>query len=1008
MQSAVLDGGRQCNVVYRGFAKALALDTPLPTPTGWTSMGQVSVGDVLFDENGNRCRVVLATDVMVNRKCYRISFDDGESVVACEDHLWAVNDGYLRRRQVVRTSDLAEPTSAKTNRVHRYSIANARALDTGFSGEFLIHPYALGFWLGDGSSSCGQVTIGDIDAAESIKNLELCGESVSPIASTRKGNAQRYLVGTGHKLRSAEIERTIRFKSRVASGVSLRTAARDCGMSYRTACGIKYLNRRSYACNERASFHTRLDELRVLSNKHIPAAYQRAGVSSRLALLQGLMDTDGTISKSGHCAYSTKLPRLRDDVRELLAGLGIKSTIKEDVIGGRSYWKVQFTCYADMPCFRLARKLERLKQRKAVSISSSRRIVGVEEVPSVPVRCIQVDSPSRLYLCSHSMIPTHNTTISENTALWATLYGHRKYAVVLGAEAGLAKNMLDSMKMELFENDLLMEDFPEVVHAIRESEGKHQKCPGQTYAGKKTHIIWNAERVRFPCIPNAAGSGASIAAKGLTASARGLKVKDATGKNMRPDLVIIDDPQTDESARSPMQVDQRKRIIQKSVLKLGGHGSRMAAILNGTIIEADDLVDQLSDHRRHPEWQSERIPMVRSWAGRHDDLWMDRYKRLRTSYDPEIVGDQSRAHDEANQFYLANREAMDAGCVVSWPDIPTPEDEHSAIQHAYNMLIDDGPDVFASECQNQPLRTEAEESTIELKQSAIESRTNGLPHRIVPLNATHLVAHIDVQHSLLYYTAFACDNDMTGSVIDTDTYPQQPMPYFQLREARRTLAHAYPGTQPTEAVEAGLSDLITELFTRDWKREGGATQALELCLIDWADGTMQDVIARVCREHTFKALIRPAAGKGIGPGDPPMMYYKVRQGEQLGHHWLVARSAKYAVQSVTVDSNYWKEKAARSLSCLPTMRGAVRLWGDGNTDHRMTADHYSSEKGEKLTHDRTQRTGYVWKKKPNRENHRWDNLYNCLVAASMRGCGKETITKVKTAIPDHLKKKRFA
>lgn len=600
------------------------------------------------------------------------------------------------------------------------------------------------------------------------------------------------------------------------------------------------------------------------------------------------------------------------------------------------------------------------------------------------------------------------TSVSEGTALWATMYGHRKFVPVFGAEADKANSIIGSIKTELETNDLLYEDFPEVCHAIRALEGKPQRQHSQHCGGKRTFIEFTADTVVLPTIEGSPASGAILTSQGLTASSRGMKHKRADGSNARPDFVIIDDAQTDESAKSPAQVAKRLGIIKKSILRLAGHRSKLATVLNGTIIEPDDLVDQLSDHKRNPSWEAERIPMMRKQADAHDTLWLMEYRAIRQRYDKDVVGDKERAENEANAFYLANRAAMDAGCLVSWESCYDPETEHSAIQHAYNILIDDGPDVFASECQNQPLRTEAEESTIELKQSAIESRTNGLPHRIVPLNATHLVAHIDVQHSLLYYTAFACDNDMTGSVIDTDTYPQQPMPYFQLREARRTLAHAYPGTQPTEAVEAGLSDLITELFTRDWKREDGATQALELCLIDWADGTMQDVIARVCREHTFKALIRPAAGKGIGPGDPPMMYYKVRQGEQLGHHWLVARSAKYAVQSVTVDSNYWKEKAARSLSCLPTMRGAIRLWGDGNTDHRMTADHYSSEKGEKLTHDRTQRTGYVWKKKPNRENHRWDNLYNCLVAASMRGCGKETITKVKTAIPDHLKKKRFA
>jgi replicative DNA helicase len=71
--------------------KALALDTPLPTPAGWTTMGEVQVGDILFDETGAPCRVTGATDVMLNRRCYRVRFSDGSSIIADADHLWMVD-----------------------------------------------------------------------------------------------------------------------------------------------------------------------------------------------------------------------------------------------------------------------------------------------------------------------------------------------------------------------------------------------------------------------------------------------------------------------------------------------------------------------------------------------------------------------------------------------------------------------------------------------------------------------------------------------------------------------------------------------------------------------------------------------------------------------------------------------------------------------------------------------------------------------------------------------------
>lgn len=585
------------------------------------------------------------------------------------------------------------------------------------------------------------------------------------------------------------------------------------------------------------------------------------------------------------------------------------------------------------------------------------------------------------------------TTMSENTAIWATVYGHRKFVPVFGAEASKAGMIIDSIKTEFETNDLLYEDFPEVCHAIRALEGKPQRQHSQHCLGKRTHIEFTADTIVLPTIEGSAASGAILTAQGLTASSRGMKHKRTDGSNARPDFVIIDDAQTDESAKSPAQVAKRLGIIKKSILRLAGHRNKLATVLNGTIIEPDDLVDQLSDNKRNPSWEAERIPMRRKQSDAHDTLWMLEYKKIRQNYDPDEVGDKERAEQESNEFYIANRAAMDAGCLVSWESCYDPETEISAIQHAYNIEIDDGSDVFASECQNAPKRVEEGEGFVELKQHAVESRVNGIARGVCPLNATNHVGHIDIQHSLLYWSTFACDKEMTGGMVDIDTFPQQPMPYFALREARRKLSDAYPGTQPTEAVEQGLSDLIDHLFTRDWPREGGGMLPLEFVLIDWSDGMMADVVARVCRTHRFKANIMPAAGKGIGPGDPPMMLYKVRQGEELGHHWLKTRNAKYAVTSVTVDTNYWKDQAAKAVGCLPTMRGAVRLYGNESTDHRMTADHYASERGERLTHDRTNRSVFVWKKKPNRENHRFDNLYNCLAAASMRGCGREQMPK---------------
>jgi hypothetical protein len=190
------------------------------------------------------------------------------------------------------------------------------------------------------------------------------------------------------------------------------------------------------------SFVRQLRRLDLIRNKHIPQKYLRGDYRQRLALLQGLMDTDGTVSKSGQCEFCGCSERLVGDVRELISTLGIKSTIKKDLakLRGRAVgyrWRIRFYADNSTPVFRLKRKLARqkpagkrdddrflfngAKRWKSNARCETLTIVDVAPVESVPMRCIQVDSPSSMYLCGETMIPTHNSTFCAGVALY-TLY----------------------------------------------------------------------------------------------------------------------------------------------------------------------------------------------------------------------------------------------------------------------------------------------------------------------------------------------------------------------------------------------------------------------------------------------------------------------------------------------------------------------------------------------------------------------------------------------------------
>lgn len=266
------------------------------------------------------------------------------------------------------------------------------------------------------------------------------------------------------------------------------------------------------------------------------------------------------------------------------------------------------------------------------------------------------------------------TSIAECACLWATLYGHREFVCLIGASEVQAVEMLDSIKMELDGNDQLEEDFPEVCYPIRCLDGIANRCSGQLYKGERTHISWTANEIVLPTIPDSKASGAIIKVAGITGRIRGMKYKRADGKTVRPSLVVLDDPQTDESARSLSQCATRERILAGAVLGMAGPGKKISGIMPCTVIRPDDMADRILDRERHPQWQGERTKMVYRFPA-NETLW-EEYAEVRAE---GLRNDQ--ALKAATEFYQEHRDAMDEGAAIAWPERYN-HDEASAIQHA--------------------------------------------------------------------------------------------------------------------------------------------------------------------------------------------------------------------------------------------------------------------------------------------------------------------------------------
>ena len=176
-----------------------------------------------------------------------------------------------------------------------------------------------------------------------------------------------------------------------------------------------------------------------------------------------------------------------------------------------------------------------------------------------------------------------------------------------------------------------------------------------------------------------------------------MKFKRSDGQTVRPTLVVLDDPQTDESARSLSQCATRESILAGAVLGLAGPGKKISGIMPCTVIRPWDMADNILDRDKHPEWNGERTKMV--YAFPTDEALWKKYAEIRA----ESFRD-GREGVEATEFYRQNQEAMDAGSRVAWP-ARFNHDELSAIQHAMNLKLQDEAAFFA-EYQNEPLLEE--------------------------------------------------------------------------------------------------------------------------------------------------------------------------------------------------------------------------------------------------------------------------------------------------------------
>jgi hypothetical protein len=353
-------GERVIVVAAEGVGKRATIDSVVPTPSGWTTLGDISVGDEVIDRFGNPVNVTYVSPIEPNPDAYRVTFSDGNHIDADAEHQWyteTVNEREKRKLGGVRTTVEIRDTliSCRQTKALNHAIPTTRPLNLP-EAKLPIPPYTLGAWLGDGNTIDGSICSEDEEILEAIRD-------------------------DGYIVRKRESTPNI--------------------------YGILGLQ-------------VQLKEHGLYGNKHIPTVYSRASYEQRLALVQGLMDTDGYVRNDGLCEFSVNHKELAKGFLDLIQTLGIKTTMHES--DSKLYGRVTGTRYrisfkTDLPVCRLKRKKERLPEKLSTQRSLYRYVVSVEPITSVPMRCISVDGPDNTYLIGDAYIPTHNTMLARQVAI---------------------------------------------------------------------------------------------------------------------------------------------------------------------------------------------------------------------------------------------------------------------------------------------------------------------------------------------------------------------------------------------------------------------------------------------------------------------------------------------------------------------------------------------------------------------------------------------------------------
>jgi len=391
---------------------------------------------------------------------------------------------------------------------------------------------------------------------------------------------------------------------------------------------------------------------------------------------------------------------------------------------------------------------------------------------------------------------------------YIALRGLSRFQLAIAATTDLAGRLYQDFKRKFATNNLLLEDFPEVCWPIRCLEGAPQRAAKQHIDGQLTRIVWTSDYISFPYVPGSPYGGVKMTYYGLDAAFRGINIDGD-----RPSFVLIDDPETKESAKSQMQIEDRENILDRDISGLVSQDGVMGIAVLTTTQNSYCLSAKLTDPKIKPAYNGKRFGLIESWPV-NLELW-DEYIAVRRAN--QESGDKYGLG--AVEFYVNHREAMNLGVKMITDHVNQIEDDNgnptirSAIQQAFNKIADTSLQAFKTEYQNDPDPEEAPDTT-GLTAGRVASRISGLTQGQYHTDTEVVTVGLDIGKYYSHWCKVAWHGNAIGNIVD-----------YGVMET--------PGMMTATDSKAVMAALLPALL--QFRTDISADGRLDFCLVDSGD-----------------------------------------------------------------------------------------------------------------------------------------------------------------------------